>query len=78
MRVKLLTLVLLAAVMALPVPASLALTGTFSAPLPLPQPSIAAGDLRLLLEDPFLIDRMSLVRPASFVALDPHHASVQF
>jgi hypothetical protein len=65
MRVKVLSLALLAAIVALPVPASLALSGTFSAPAPVAQ--IVPGDenLRFLLQDPFLIDQMSYERPTS-------------
>ena len=65
MRVKVLSLALLAAIVALPVPASLALSGTFSAPSPVAQ--IVKGDqnLRFLLQDPFLIDQMSYERPTS-------------
>ena len=65
MRVKVLSLALLAAIVALPVPASLALSGTFSATAPVAQ--IVPGDenLRFLLQDPFLIDEMSYERPTS-------------
>ena len=71
MRVKVLSLALLAAVMALPVPASLALTGSFSAPSPVAQIVSGHENLRFLLQDPFLIDQMSFERPASFLELDP-------
>jgi hypothetical protein len=70
MRVKVLTLAVLASIVALPVPASQMLTGTFSAPSPVVTHSGQTADLVLLLSDPFLIDRMSLERPASHVALD--------
>jgi hypothetical protein len=71
MRVKVLSLALLAAIVALPVPASLALTGTFSAPSPVAQIVGGHENLRFLLQDPFLIDQMSYERPASFLELDP-------
>ncbi|MEO7223234.1 MAG: hypothetical protein ABIY37_12240 [Devosia sp.] len=66
MRVKVLSLALLAAVVALPVPASLALTGSFSAPSPVAQVIPGHENLRFLLQDPFLIDQMSFERPTSF------------
>jgi hypothetical protein len=66
MRVKVLSLALLAAIVALPVPASLALSGTFSAPSPVAQVNPGNENLRFLLQDPFLIDQMSYERPTSF------------
>ena len=70
MRAKVLSLALLAAIVALPVPASLALSGTFSAPSPAAR--IVPGDqnLRLLLQDPFLIDQMSSPVPTTFLSAD--------
>ncbi len=65
MRVKVLSLALLALIVALPVPASLALTGSFSAPLLYPRSFVETGDLRFLLQDPFLIDQMSHEHPNS-------------
>jgi hypothetical protein len=65
MRVKVLSLALLAAIVALPVPASLALSGTFSAPSPVAQVNPGNENLRFLLQDPFLIDQMSYERPTS-------------
>ena len=65
MRVKVLSLALLAAIVALPVPASLALSGTFSAPSPAAQVVPGDENLRFLLQDPFLIDQMSYERPTS-------------
>jgi hypothetical protein len=64
MRVKVLSLALLAAIMALPVPASQVLVGTFSAPSPA---RVVPGNenLRFLLQDPFLIDQLSYARPTS-------------
>jgi hypothetical protein len=70
MRVKVLSLALLAAVVALPVPASLALTGSFSAPSPVARIVEGHENLRFLLLDPFLIDQMSFEHPASFLDLD--------
>ena len=70
MRVKVLSLALLALIVALPVPASLALTGTFSAPHPPSPLAIEAADFQLLLQDPFLVDQMSIVHPASLLDID--------
>jgi hypothetical protein len=72
MRVKVLSLALLAAIVALPVPASQLLAGSFSAPSPVARIVEGHENLRFLLQDPFLIDQMSYERPASFLALDPH------
>ena len=74
MRVKVLTLALMAAIIALPVPASQLLNGTFSASA---IPSAAAPEdssLGLLLQDPFLIDRMTYVPAISPSAADPHRS----
>ena len=71
MRVKVLSMALLALIIALPVPASLALTGSFSAPLLYPRSLVEASDFRLLLQDPFLIDQMSFAHPASFLDVQP-------
>jgi hypothetical protein len=67
MHVKVLSLALLAAIVALPVPASLALSGSFSAPSPVAR--IVPGDqnLRFLLQDPFLIDQMTYAVPTTFL-----------
>lgn len=70
MRVKVLSLALIAAIIALPVPASQLLAGTFSAPTPAVRVVPGDANLGLLLQDPFLIDQMSYVRPASFLELD--------
>ena len=70
MKVKVLSLALLAAIIALPVPASQLLAGTFSAPSPVARIIPGHENLGLLLEDPFLIDRMSYTEPASFLELD--------
>ncbi len=64
MRVKALTVALVVAIVALPVPASQFVAGSMSAPA---RPSAAApGDssLGLLLQDPFLIDSLSYAAPA--------------
>ena len=68
MCVKVLSLALLAAIVALPVPASLALSGTCSAPSPVAQ--IVPGDenLRFLLQDPFLINEMSYAVTSTFLS----------
>lgn len=66
MRVKaLISLAILAAIVALPVPASQLLAGSFSAPSPA---KVLPGNenLRFLLQDPFLVDQMSYARPTSF------------
>lgn len=74
MRVKVLTLALVAAIIALPVPASQLLNGTFSASA---TPSAAAPEdssLGLLLQDPFLIDQMSYSVPVRLSDADPHRS----
>ena len=71
MRVKVLSLALLAAIIALPVPASQLLAGTFSAPSPGATVVPGNENLGLLLLDPFLIDQISFTKPASFLELDP-------
>jgi hypothetical protein len=74
MNVKVVTLALVAAIIALPVPASQFLAGTFST---LPSRSAAAPearDLGLLLQDPFLIDQMSYSVPAHLNDVDPHRS----
>ena len=65
MRVKVLSLALLAAIVALPVPASQLLAGTFSAPSPEARTVPGHENLRFLLQDPFLIDQMSFEGPTS-------------
>jgi hypothetical protein len=69
MRAKALTLAIVAAIIALPVPASQLLAGTSSAPSihasPAAEPS--TKNLGLLLQDPFLIDTLSYLAPASFL-----------
>jgi hypothetical protein len=67
MRVKVLSLALLAAILALPVPASQLLTGSFSAPSPVAQVVPGDENLRFLLQDPFLIDQMSYQQPTDFL-----------
>ena len=59
MRVKVLSLALLAAIVALPVPASQLLAGSCSAPTP--GAKVVPGPENL----PFLIDQMSYERPTS-------------
>jgi len=76
MHAKVLTLALLTAIVALPVPASQMLAGTFSAPAPRPAAAPAAMSLGLLLQDPFLIDRLSHVPAAGPGDADPHRAVV--
>lgn len=72
MHAKILTFALLAAIMVLPVPASQLRAGTFS-----PSRSAAApgaNDLRLLLQDPFLIDQMRYSAPVRPSDVDPHRS----
>jgi hypothetical protein len=64
MRVKVLSLALLAAIVALPVPASQGLAGTFSAPISPATIAPGTGNLGVLLEDPFRVDRLSFAAPA--------------
>ena len=74
MRVKVLTLALVVAIIALPVPASQLLNGTFSASA---SPSAAAPEdssLGLLLQDPFLVDQISYSAPVRLSDADPHKA----
>ena len=72
---RVLSLALVAAIIALPVPASQLLAGALSAPA-VAAAGPANSDLRTLIEDPFLIDRLSYTAPASFLELetgvDPH------
>ena len=63
MNAKVLTLALVAAIIALPVPASQLLAGTFSASPSRSAAAPEARDLGLLLQDPFLIDQMSYSVP---------------
>ncbi len=64
MRVKVLSLALLAALVALPVPASQLLAGTFSAPAAQPAAAPRSGALATLIADPFLTDALTF-RPVS-------------
>ena len=73
MSAKVLTLALVVAIIALPVPASQVLNGTFSFSAhqsPAAEPS--TKNLGLLLQDPFLIDQMSYSVPARLSDADPH------
>ena len=74
MRIRVMSLALLAVIVALPVPASQLLAGSFSAPSPA---KVLPGNenLRFLLQDPFLIDQMSYERPAGFLAGEIHPKS---
>jgi hypothetical protein len=70
MRVKVLTLALVAAIVALPVPASQFLAGAVPASA---RPSAAApgvSSLGLLLQDPFLVDALRYAPPARLAELD--------
>lgn len=65
MRVKVLILALVAAVVALPVPASQLLSGPSSASAPRHRVIVVpgTGNLGLLLQDPFLIDALHYEAP---------------
>lgn len=67
MRVKVLILALVAAIVALPVPASQLLSGPSSASAPGPHAIVVpgTGNLGLLLQDPFLIDALHYEAPKS-------------
>ena len=67
MNAKVLTLALVAAIIALPVPASQLLAGTFPVSTPTSAAAPKTGSLGLLLQDPFLIDAMSYAPPESFL-----------
>ena len=71
MFAKVLTLALVAAIIALPVPASQLLNGTFFASSPA-SAAPEVSSLGLLLQDPFLIDQMSYSRPVHLSEADPH------
>ncbi len=70
MSAKALTIALVAAIIALPVPASQLLSGTFSSPTAVVWVHPGTSNFATLIEDPFLIDRMSYSAPASFLELD--------
>ena len=76
MSAKVLSIALAAAIIALPVPASQLLAGAFFAPASVAAVEPGTSNLRTLIEDPFLIDRLSYSAPASFLELetgvDPH------
>lgn len=74
MRAKVLILALLAAIIALPAPASQLLAGTFAASTPASAAAPGADGLGLLLRDPFLIDELSYVAPARLSDADPHRS----
>jgi hypothetical protein len=71
MNAKVLTLALVAAIIALPVPASQFLAGTFSASPSRSAAAPEANGLGLLLQDPFLIDQMSYSAPTRLSDADP-------
>ncbi|MBN9307143.1 MAG: hypothetical protein BGO82_07405 [Devosia sp. 67-54] len=72
MHAKVLTLALLTAIVALPVPASQQLAGTFSAPAARSAAAPEAARLGLLLQDPFLIDQLRHVPVTGPSDADPH------
>jgi hypothetical protein len=74
MNAKVLTLALVVAIIALPVPASQLLTGTFSAPTLASAAAPGAQNLGLLLQDPFLIDQMSYQAPQRLNDANPDAA----
>ncbi|MEO8759227.1 MAG: hypothetical protein ABI398_15910 [Devosia sp.] len=67
MSAKVLTLALVVAIIALPVPASQFLAGSFSTSAQLSAAAPEGRSLGLLLQDPFLIDTLSYAAPASFL-----------
>jgi len=71
MNAKVLTLALVAAIIALPVPASQILAGTFSASPSRSAAAPEANGLGLLLQDPFLIDQMTYSAPTRLNDADP-------
>jgi hypothetical protein len=71
MNAKVLTLALVAAIVALPVPASQLLAGTFPASTPMSAAAPEDSSLGLLLQDPFLIDAMSYAPPVRLGDTDP-------
>jgi hypothetical protein len=77
MRVKVLSLaVILASIIALPVPASQLLAGTFSAPSPVARTLTGDSDFVFLLADPFLME-VGTLSPMSHVELDAALKSAQ-
>ena len=76
MRAKVLTLALLAAIIALPAPASQLLGGTFAASTPASAAAPGAKNLGLLLQDPFRIDELRYSVPAHLSDIDPKTASI--
>lgn len=75
MHAKVLTLALLTAIVALPVPASQQLAGTFSAPAARSAAAPEAARLGLLLQDPFLIDQLRHVPVTGPSDADPHRGA---
>jgi hypothetical protein len=71
MRAKVLTLAILAAIIALPAPASQLMAGTFAASTRASAAAPEVQNLGLLLQDPFLIDQMSYAVPAHLSDIDP-------
>ena len=67
MSLKAVSIALVAATIALPVPASQLLSGRFSSPAPQAIAAAGPGSLATLIEDPFLVDRMSFAAPKSFL-----------
>ena len=74
MRAGILTIALLVAVAALPVPASQLLAEPFSASAP-GVVAAATSPLATLMEDPFLSARLSFVAPRSWVETEAPRAS---
>ena len=76
MRAKVLSLALVAAVIALPAPASQFLAGTIAASTPASAAAPGVKNLGLLLQDPFLIDQMTYRVPARWSDVDPRPAPI--
>jgi hypothetical protein len=74
MRVKVLTLAFVVAIIALPVPASQLLNGTFSTSTAPTAAATEDSSLGLLLQDPFLLDRMSYIPAVTPSDADPHRS----
>jgi len=70
MRSKVMSLALVAAIIALPAPASQLVAGTFAS-TPMSAAAPGADGLGLLLQDPFLLDRMSFSAPVRLRDTDP-------
>ena len=71
MRANVLSLALVAAIITLPVPASQLLAGTFSAPTHRAGDVADSAGLAVLLQDPFLIDQLSITPVRTVLDTEP-------